>query len=117
MASKKYAVYNRSVGEHLTVPVVILGPNLPGPTETFHVHLGECGDIFRSRTYAAQPEFAKEDAWEVASMKEMVELMYPADEFDYDPADWAQFVGEFRIFPCVGGIIPDDPIPAPKKEK
>jgi hypothetical protein len=106
------AVYNRSWGEHLTVPVHIIGPNIPGSTELFHVHAEGCADIHRRAIYGAFTADEKEEFYEVTSKRGLAEWAYPPDDFDYDPdTEWrTYFDGQFKVFPCVKGTIPDEPI-------
>jgi hypothetical protein len=77
--------------------VTIIGPNLPGNTQTFHVHAAGCADIKRSRLYHRAQQWTVE----LASAQEVVYDVYPSGDFDYPPEEWEDYLSEFRIFPCL----------------
>lgn len=88
-----------------TIEIHALGPNL-GKGASFHIHAAGCADVTKSRTYAgADHKWDRENTYTVASMRELVtEVLYPADEFEYDADDWASYAGDIKVFPCVKGL-------------
>lgn len=81
--------------------VIIYGPNLPGPTETFHVHAEGCADTKRG-IYRGIRVGGDQGGWsiEAASVQEVVEEVY-ADIMDENGDTWEDYLSEFKVFPCV----------------
>lgn len=85
--------------------VTILGPNLPSHLSDkgeLHVHAAGCGDIARRypRRFDTDPHTWSFDA---DTVDDVVEEIYPPDNFNYDPndpADRAQYDSDVWFAPC-----------------
>lgn len=83
--------------------VTIYGPNLPrslSETGTLHVHKLGCADT-RKMAYRAVV-----DLWtiEADTIADIIEDIYPSDNFDYDSTDASEYAGyrnDVHVFPCV----------------
>jgi len=99
------------------IKVHVIGPNLRGQSETFHVHAEGCADVQRSPLYRG-PDYATDrtTTYDVASLQDLVTMIYDPSEFDYDPEEWIDYLADFKVFPCVPtlpGTTPDDTPDAP----
>lgn len=85
--------------------VTVIGPNLPRPlsdTGTMHVHAAGCADI--KRTYGRHRLEAPPWSIDAETVAQIIEDIYPAEDFCYDPADPAEYSayrGDVHVFPCV----------------
>lgn len=80
------------------VSISIMGPNLPSGS-MIQVHKQGCSDL-------AKPIYRGHKPWdiEVENLADVVEAVYPADNFDYDPSDPSEvemYASDIKIFPCV----------------
>ncbi len=81
--------------------VLVIGPNLPDPGETFHVHAEGCGDVKRSRLYSSPSfNFDKSHPLEYDSVEELVKDIYQ-DILAEGDEDWHNYIQEFKWFSCV----------------
>lgn len=81
--------------------VVVVGPNLRNQDKgDFHVHAKGCADLHRD------PVVRREDqsfVIEVESKLDVVEAVYPPEEFGYDPAEEAgDYLSDIYFAPCTG---------------
>jgi len=88
----------------MTLTVVIIGPNLLDQTKgDFHVHRFGCAD-----THKAQYRLHREDVntpITVGSRAEVVECVYPASDFDYDPETESDaYADGINFYPCTEGL-------------
>jgi hypothetical protein len=74
------------------------------------VHKPGCRDIVKKRDTTT---------YEVNDLRELVFFTYPPDDFQYDEADWQNYLSEFDMMPCCPNIpMPTDedaveaPVPA-----
>ena len=82
--------------------VTVIGPNLPSRLAnrgSMHVHKAGCRDI-------AIEHYPMEnaDTMEAANVAEIVESIYPASDFCYDPenpAEYAPYRDDIYVAPCV----------------
>lgn len=86
--------------------VAVYGPNLPTQDVTFHIHRPGCRDT-RKMLYRGQ------DPWtiDVTNMADIVEAVYPANDFQYDPSDVQDtepYLSDIRVFSCVSLPFRDD---------
>ncbi len=88
--------------------VTVCGPNLPDQRKgDLHVHASACPDLNRGQ-YRRLPKHLVHTL-DVGSMQEVVEFMFPPDDFEWDPADeneWSRYRDEFAWFPCIQGKLP-----------
>lgn len=82
--------------------VQIMGPNLRTEGETIHVHAVGCADL-KKRLYRGterdQYPWIEEG---VTSRQEIVQRVYPPDEFEYDPeTEMGVYESDVKIFDCV----------------
>ena len=91
--------------------VSVFGPNLSGVAQAkgqFHVHAEGCGDCSH---YGPGRKFGGDDrgeSFEAKHLIEVVTLVYPEDEFDYDATneqDFRDFVADFYVAPCAKEIV------------
>jgi hypothetical protein len=83
-----------------TASLVVIGPNLLDQSKgSMHVHAYGCAD-----TYKAEYRFHDVDTstpYDFANEREVVEFVYPPDEFDYDPeTDLASYAADIYFYPC-----------------
>jgi hypothetical protein len=93
-----------------TTELIVIGPNLMIPdSPDFHVHAKGCADIARNPAYRGH----RPDEYDVDSLREVVESVYPPDEFDYDPAtdEYDSYLASFQVFACVH--LPAEPATVP----
>ena len=80
--------------------LTIVGPNLFGFEDTFHVHGAGCADLKKRHYKGAQTYTTEFD-----SMQELVETWYDGQLQDNadDPvwSVWSAYAEEFKVFPCV----------------
>jgi hypothetical protein len=67
---------------------------------TIHVHKAHCGDLRQSK-YAQLVRTGSVWTVEAASICDIVLDVYDPDDFEYDPADWRDYLGDLHIYPCV----------------
>lgn len=86
------------------IQVHILGPNLPQPGPTFHVHGKECADLHK-RIYAS-PEFDwdRKNAYEFESLEALVKDVYQ-DQLAESDYPWNDLISDFKIFPCAKELV------------
>jgi hypothetical protein len=95
--------------------VTVWGPNLGTRGASMHVHRPGCADTTRG-IYRRLSEAERGWTVEVESTRDVVFAVYPPDQFDYDEADWENYLGEFKFFPCVPNLDKSkvEPRPAPE---
>lgn len=97
----------------MTARISIIGPNLRGATETFHVHAEGCRDIARYGPYTTRggelpPMTINLEGDDVAyEASRFVYADHISDYgYEYDSPEavtyWNDVAHDFRIFPCVG---------------
>ena len=79
--------------------LTVHGPNLGTKGADLHVHTAECADNGKKL-------YQSEQGWtfEFESIKDVVLSNYGPDEFDYEERDWADFLTEFKFFPCTKNV-------------
>lgn len=84
--------------------VHILGPNLRGSDESFHVHAFGCADVSRSPLYKGS-EFAHDrtHTYTVASQVEAADAVY-SDMIDEGSMTSGEGVADLRFFPCIDAL-------------
>lgn len=84
----------------------VWGPNLPTRNEQIHVHAKGCADTKRGMYRTA------ESPWLASfeSEREVVEGVYPPEEFGYDAdKEWQDFAGDVKFFPCCDDLPREAP--------
>lgn len=83
--------------------VAVIGPNLRDQSRgQLHVHNEFCNHHLQMAL--TEPEYANPQIFEADTRQEVVEEIYPPDQFEYDPADnddYEAYLNEFYFFPCV----------------
>jgi hypothetical protein len=86
------------------IKVAIWGPNLRTTGEAMHVHKPGCKDTTRGIYRFAEPPWVIE----VGSIRDIVEDIYPPDDFGYDAnTEWSDYFTDIKVFPCVTEL-PDE---------
>lgn len=83
--------------------VTICGPNLRDQSKgDLHVHAADCGDLRRG----AIREPAYHDGWtiEAGSYAEVVQEVYPPEDFNYDPEEAHLYADTLWFAPCTAGL-------------
>jgi hypothetical protein len=82
--------------------ITVMGPNLPRPLcdlGTMHAHAHGCRDLAR------YPHGADQGGWTIdaATIRDIVEDIYPPDQFAYDPAsaEYETYRQDVHVAPCV----------------
>ena len=80
--------------------VTVLGPNLADQSHgQVVVHAAGCKDIAKVRgAFGGRPD---QDTTEYASKREIVEDIYPPEQFEWDGPDDVMMWGDVHIYPCV----------------
>lgn len=79
--------------------VHVIGPNLFGSNESFHVHGEGCADIARSPMYrGSEHKWDRENAQDFDSLVAIAEYVYDFED------DAASLVDDFRVFPCASEL-------------
>ena len=88
----------------MKLTVAIIGPNLIDQSKgTFHVHRFGCADT-RKAQYRLNREDLKHPIT-VDSRAEVVEYIYPASDFDYDPKTESEpYAQDIYFYPCTEGL-------------
>lgn len=79
--------------------VKVLGPNLHGVTETFHVHAADCADIKRDPKRHGYDQSTP--AEEAKSKIDIVDSVYPPSDFECESGE---YIYDFHFFPCTEGL-------------
>lgn len=91
---------SEEIGRVSFVHVEIWGPNLGVKGEQIHVHAKGCADTKKGLYKQA----GKDARWicAVESQRDLVEAVYPPEDFQYDPeTELDQYAADIRVFPCV----------------
>lgn len=89
--------------------VAIIGPNLHGANETFHVHAAGCRDTRKPLYAGYENQLAVKHPADVESDRDVVLYAYE-DIIEESPEQyggergWESLLSEFRFFPCVAGL-------------
>lgn len=88
-----------------TFRVHVIGPNLLGAADTFHVHAEGCADVRRSRIYAS-PEFANDKTfvYQVRSLTEISDEVYADIIAENDGDTGADYLQDFKVFTCLADL-------------
>lgn len=83
--------------------VAVIGPNLRNQSKgQFHVHTEFCSHHLPMAL--SEPEYANPQIFEASSCTEVVDAIYPPDEYERDmgdPIECAAYMRDFYFFPCV----------------
>lgn len=84
--------------------VTICGPNLRDQSKgEMHVHAEGCADLKRGAT--REPEYRNGWTIEAATQREVVDAIYPAEDFGYDAeTEWQDYAGSIHFFPCTDDL-------------
>lgn len=91
----------------VTTEVIVYGPNVAfADGAGLHVHRVGCAHLLR-RPYSTLPLNSDVGGWRLraATRADVIEAIYPAGDFDYDPTDPQQlepYAADVTIFPCTG---------------
>jgi hypothetical protein len=90
--------------------VKVFGPNLNSKGQqiaTMHAHAAYCRECRTGvKRFGYNPN---EHTVEVETVKDIVEMIYPPDNFQYDiddPIDREPYVSDIHIFPCLETLLP-----------
>ncbi len=81
--------------------LVICGPNLPGNTETFHVHAEGCADLKKAMYRHADGKHDQGGYVEEHTSRQSVVEETFSDMIDESGGEWTDYEGEFRFFRCL----------------
>lgn len=84
--------------------VTICGPNLRDQSKgEIHVHAAGCADLARGAR--REPEYRNGWTTEAATRREVVEAMYPPNDFQWTwEEDHEVYEESFYFFPCTEGL-------------
>lgn len=83
--------------------ITLTGPN--AHNGMFHVHQTGCRDLSRAPYNRMRGEHGERYEEEHASVEEVVLSVYDNGILDHDAGEtWADYVGEFKFFPCTEGL-------------
>lgn len=86
----------------MTMRVHIIGPNLLGQNEQFHVHAAGCADVHRSPVYRLH-DADRRNAYEVTDRRDVIDFVY-ADQMAESGDTWESYEFDFKFFPCVDAL-------------